>query len=520
MNFHFRVNSNKTVGIGHLIRNLKLAKRVEKEGNNCFFYLDKNFKYLNLLKNFKFFFLYKKKENFKSQIDDANKFLKKIKIKKGYVVVDDSRLCLLWEKKISKKNFKIIAFEDLENKKHFSDFYINGKPKFYNINNFNSKTILKKNCKILVGPKFSIIECKKKKKKYKKKILKILFYMGGGGDFKNLYNIINNLLKENDNIKKKFKIIVVIGPFLINKKLIYSLSYKYRKIQIIRNKYNIDNIIKEADLVVGTAGNIIYETAYYKIPSLFFQISENQINDAQIMEKLGHYFILSKKDMLQSEKVSSLIILMINHYSRIIKFFTKPEIKIDNKGLDRLVNSIKNGKQDNKKFYYNKNKFNSKNYKIEKVKDKNINDYLKARNLLQNVKSSTKKKKISPLDHYIWWLNSKRRTYVLKRNGKKLLYFYDELIDLDGINYSIQGWFISTTECTIKDVFYALSWQKKHLSNKKNIDKSLAIFKKKNKLGKYISKYLGWKPIIKDKKLIADVKGIYKVDDSYLFYFR
>ena len=56
MNFHFRVNASKTVGIGHLVRNLKLAKRLEKEGNNCFFYLDKNFKNLNFLKNSNFFF--------------------------------------------------------------------------------------------------------------------------------------------------------------------------------------------------------------------------------------------------------------------------------------------------------------------------------------------------------------------------------------------------------------------------------------------------------------------------------
>ena len=408
----------------------------------------------------------------------------------------------------------------MENKKHFCDFYVNGKPKFYNINKFNNRNISKKNCKILVGPKFSIIECKKKKKKYKNKIFKILFYMGGGGDFNNLYQIIKKLLKKSNDIKKKIKIIVVIGPFSVNKNLIYSLSYKHKKIQIVKNKYNIDNIIKEADLVVGTAGNIIYETAYYKIPSLFFQISKNQINNVRIMEKLGHYFILSKRDLFQKEKVLSLIIQMINHYSRITKFLANPEIKIDNKGIDRLVNSIYNKNQKNKKILNNSKKPNFTNYKIDKVKDRNINDYLNGRNLSENIQSSASKKKISSLDHYIWWLNSKRTTYILKKNEKKLLYFYDELITLDGLNYSKQGWFISSNDCTIKDVFFALSWQKKHLLNKKNIDKSLGITKKNNKLGKYISKYLGWRPIKKDKDLIAIAKQIYKVDDSYLFYFR
>ena len=51
------------------------------------------------------------------------------------------------------------------------------------------------------------------------------------------------------------------------------------------------------------------------------------------------------------------------------------EIKIDNKGIDRLVNSIYNKNQKNKKILNNSKKPNFTNYKIDKVKDRNINDY-------------------------------------------------------------------------------------------------------------------------------------------------
>ena len=42
--------------------------------------------------------------------------------------------------------------------------------------NFNKKNILKKNCKILLGPKYNIIECKYKKNTKKSRFLKVVFY--------------------------------------------------------------------------------------------------------------------------------------------------------------------------------------------------------------------------------------------------------------------------------------------------------------------------------------------------------
>ena len=61
---------------------------------------------------------------------------------------------------------------------------------------------------------------------------------------------------------------------------------------------------------------------------------------------------------------------------------------------------------------------------------------------------------------------------------------------------------------------------KKEVSKKKNIVKELGVFNKKNIISKYISKYLGWKPIDRNSHLEKIAKQIYKVDRDYLFYSR
>lgn len=505
------------------MRTSKLAKKLKKLGNNCFFYLDNDTKFIKILKTFKVQYLYNQGRHFQNQLIDANLFLDRIKDIKGYVVVDDYRLGALWEKKISKNNYKIIAFDDLENRKHYSDIYINYKPDFHINSNFRRTNIIKKNCKILLGPQFSIIDCRYKKKNKKKNLLKIVFYTGGGGDLKNIYNILNHLLATNHNILKKIKIILVLGPLTANKNLILSLVNNYSKIQLIKDRYNIDDIIAEADLVIGSAGNLVYETSFYKIPSLFFQISKNQINNFLSMEKLGHYFVLPKKALAQKEKISNLIILIIENYSRVLKFSSSPSINVDNKGLGRIIKKITNKKKNKKDFYHFNykiiaNNSNSKNLKIRKVNDKDINHYLFSRNLIKNREVSITKKKISVLDHYIWWLNSKRQSYLLTKQGKKILYFHEEIKNFNNLNYSVQGWFAFADNCSLQDILYALNWQKRLISKRKDIKVSLGIINKKNKIN--FSKYLGWRLLDKNSYLAGIMKKIYKIDNNYLFYSR
>ena len=172
-----------------------------------------------------------------------------------------------------------------------------------------------------------------------------------------------------------------------------------------------------------------------------------------------------------------------------------------------------------KKIKNNKlNKSKLKKISIRKVNDFDINHYLQSRNLLENRKVSTSKKMIDKIDHYIWWLNSNRNSYILLRGEEKILYFYDEIIKYNNKNYSKQGWFVNSKECTLRDILFALVWQKKMISKKQNIYKSFSVVSKKNKIN--LSKYLGWENIKKNSNLENIAKKIIGNSKNNYFYSR
>ncbi len=151
MNFYFRTNYNPEIGIGHYMRCSRLANFFEKKGHRCLIFVDKinnNF----FLKNTKTISLYKSKENYKSELTDSMIFINKIiKLKKGYVIIDDYRIGYSWEKKINNYCKKIISIDDFEKRKHYTDIYINQKTKFLLEEYFDKSIFLKKKTFITIG---------------------------------------------------------------------------------------------------------------------------------------------------------------------------------------------------------------------------------------------------------------------------------------------------------------------------------------------------------------------------------
>jgi hypothetical protein len=135
-----------------------------------------------------------------------------------------------------------------------------------------------------------------------------------------------------------------------------------------------------------------------------------------------------------------------------------------------------------------------------------------------NVNHSLNTQKISTIDHYLWWFKSNRRSYILLKNGKKILYFYEqEIFKILNKSFYISGWFACSNECSIKEILFALNWQR---YQKKHIN-WLSFIKKNNKLSIYMSKYLGWKAMDKNSLVLQKLKSSLKINQKkFIFYER
>ncbi len=514
MNIFFRTNFSNNIGIGHIVRCSRLAEEFERKGYKCFFYLDtlKSYK----LTSFPSFGLYQNKNNF-SETKDAKLFCESTRNKgKGYVVVDDYRLGYRWEKYVSRFHKKIITFDDLNNKIHFSDYIINYNPINYPEIKFRKKLNKKDNSNFLIHPKYSIVSRKEIKKNFtfKKDNFYITFYVGGGGQL-SLFTKILKALANNRKASQNIRYIVVFGKLSRNKKEIINLSKRYKNIKYFDRHNSLYYLIKNSHIFFGTSGTAIFETAYLKTPSILFQMSKNQQTNIFSLENLGHYIFLNRHDLLDKNKIMNLIILIKNNYNRFYQLNKKPTINIDNKGSLRVIKKVLEPK---KLKETNKIKVRIKTgLKIRKVNDKDLNHYLYCRNLKLNRRMSSNSKMISTLDHYIWWYKTKRESYVLLENGKRILYFYDEKINFfTKKKYYLSGWFACDDKCNIRHILFALNWQKKL---RKNIT-WVSFVKKTNLLAIKYSKNLDWRILKRKDKIINLIKKKFKLDDKHFIFYE
>lgn len=476
-----RTNLNKSVGLGHYYRMLRLAKELVLLNKKVLFVIDKPNKEFESTE-FHREYLYKR-SSYKNDKDDSNKIknlIKKFKI--NTVIVDDYRLTNRWEKNIKSKKIKLIVVDDFVFKKHNCDYYINYKLLSDDQKN-QIKKRLSKNTKLLLGPKYSIIN--KNLKPFKNsKILNITFYAGGGGDPRVFLNIIKKLCK-----LKKVKINLIISLNKAKIENFKNLKKKFKNFNIFfKDKY--DEIISKTQIYIGCQGNAIYDNSKNKIISIFYSNSSNQYNEYQKLNLLGHHFIITKKDLKNSNNLVKLINKIVKNL-KVIKneIFSRSE-KIDNHGSKRIaqkISDIKEVKYQHKKIYF------EKKFSINKVNLSDINDYLQSRNQKINTKRMINRKKINVVDHYNWWLSEEfesRDTYKVKSGNKTILYIWHKNILINKKNYYVGGWFISDKSCKISDVYAALKWQLKKTYSKNK--KWIAVINLNNKVVLKLNKVLGF----------------------------
>ena len=482
MNIYFRTNLSEKVGLGHFSRCTRLYNFFLGKGHKCQIFLDKPSKADN-------FFLKSKKLNitylyyksfFKNQKIDAEKFLSETRIP-GFVFVDDYRLDHVWEKKISDRH-KIIVIEDLNDRKHYSNYIINSNPK-YNYQHLYTNLSYYKNTKLLLGTDYAILNSNDKKKKYEKNIT---FYFGGAGKLDFFLKVIKLLLK-----KVKNRINIISGPLSKNKGLTNKFSKKNKQIKIFVNNNNLDNILSNTSLLISSSGMISLEAARYQIPSILFQISDNQTINTKFLEPIGLYFNLQKKHLNNSALITSLIVNILKNYNSVKKMI-KPIKKVDGKGIKRIYELVM---EKNKSTIQKKINTKEKILKtLIKINDKALNSYLNARNLRENIINSNSKKKIDVLNHYNWWLEEKNKEIkVLKKNESELLFIKNQYYKNNNKKYCINGWIKNDIKLNGLDVIWSLKENISEIKKKNKKTIIIGVAKKNNKFANFHTKFLGYK---------------------------
>ena len=159
--------------------------------------------------------------------------------------------------------------------------------------------------------------------------------------------------------------------------------------------------------------------------------------------------------------------------------------------------------------------------KFKKIGDLEINKYLEYRNLNINLQNSISKKKITKIDHYIWWLNNvDRKSYIVKRGNTDLIILYHSIKFLKKKKIIFPGYFVCGNKLSISELLISIKWQNTTM-DKISDDKICAIVVPKNNLfSNAHSKYFNYKMLNEKSKLYAQLKELKSFNKKFNIYTR
>lgn len=502
MKIAFRVNIGKDIGLGHAKRCLSLAYELKQRDIKSTFFFNQINEYIaNHFIDFPFFEM----GQYDDQVSDAQEFLNQINqlnLKFDWVLLDSYLLRKPWEDLIKTAGLRLIVIDDLNKDPHNCDILIDQKFEHEQTDN-RYERLVPTSCLKLLGPQFALLAPEYTQEiQYKirgnQERLRVLFGIGGGGDFSRFQRFIQKALDHKD-----LQISVIIGPFATNFEYLYELETE--GLTLFQNLPTLKDLYINHDLFVGALGTSLYELAATKMPAITFSIAENQYNNLRDLEAYGHYFHLNS---LKDEELFKILPVIENfkmNYDRIMKLRLNAPLKFDHLGCKRIVDCIL--AQENKypinEFWnpeHNRSEpiYTNGDFSLYKINDTNINHYLECRNLPKNSQNMSIQESIPQYEHYRWWLQNSRDSFLLQKNGEDVLYIWHQCKEFESREYLIGGWFVCQENTGFDAAMCALNWQLSFCQKDQPQGKWVAVIKKDNQFVNMLNQYLGFKSIEPD----------------------
>lgn len=333
MNVVFRVDSSATIGTGHVMRCLTLAKQLkQKNANISFICRDLEGNLINFIKDhgFAVYVLQKiringtgtndtfkwYKENWQQDVRETLNIVEAQIRSMDFFIIDHYGLDEKWESKLKPFTKKLIVIDDLANRKHVCDFlldqnlYLNYQERY--------KNLVPPDCKQLLGPNYVLlreefIEASRQKRIRNGEIHNILVFFGGTDPTNETVKVLDALALLDNNIKVN----VVVGSSNKRKDEIQEYCDRYSNFFFHCQVSNMAELMNEADLAIGAGGTTTWERCYLGLPSITIIVADNQIELTDAVSQFGATINLGFSHEVTSDQIFEVVKDLIKHPKKV-----------------------------------------------------------------------------------------------------------------------------------------------------------------------------------------------------------
>jgi len=263
----FRADSSSAIGLGHIMRDLVLAKRFQNaqidfacqklSGNINHQILEAGYRVHTLNSN---------------SIKELISLIKVLHI--DMLIIDNYQLGYKEEKKIKQETKVELLVLDDTYEKHYCDRLLN-----HNISADKKKykDLLPSSCKLQCGTKYTLLRDefyteKKKLKKTNIKRVKTVFIAIGGTDYSNINLDILKIIKK----FKKIKVNLVTSSSNKNLQKLQNYTKKYKNIKLHIDTKKIAKLMRKSDFAIITPSVILNEVYFMQLPFITIKTAKNQ----------------------------------------------------------------------------------------------------------------------------------------------------------------------------------------------------------------------------------------------------
>ena len=358
----FRADASLTIGSGHVMRCLTLAKELRECGIEIHFVcrmLDGHMRETIAENKFNVTMLapLEGSENEpqlpysdwlgENQEYDAKQTLPTVsKIKPDCIIVDHYTLDYKWQSIVKPYTNKIMVIDDLGDRKHECDFLLD---QTFGTSADKYSRLVPEKCQIFTGTEYALlrkefvsIRSSTLSARKETNDLNTILISFGGMDRENL-SLIALKACEESALKPQASIHIVVGASNQNhESLIKFIKNSRHDVKLHVNINNIATLMSEADLAIGAGGTTSWERCALGLPSLVVCVADNQVDVIANLNEVGALKSLGNKKHVSIETIHSAIDMFVDHPQKLKEMQLAAAAICDGNGTKRLVASLQN----------------------------------------------------------------------------------------------------------------------------------------------------------------------------------
>jgi UDP-2,4-diacetamido-2,4,6-trideoxy-beta-L-altropyranose hydrolase len=279
MNILIRADSSSTIGTGHIMRDLVLAKQYRDadiifatqnlEGSINHKIIESGYR-VEILKS--------------NSIDEVDILIKKLKI--DMIIIDHYEIDYRYEKELKYINPKLeIMVLDDTYERHYCDIVLN-----HNIsaNESRYRDLVPNSCELRCGSKYTLIRDEFREEKRRKRVLLAM----GGADHSNINILILRVLNRFPDME--INIITTTANRNLDRLRKYAKDKKWVTLHINSNK--IAKLMRSSDFAITTPSVMLHEIIFMGLPFIAIKTANNQEDIYRYLVDNG-YITLEEMDI-------------------------------------------------------------------------------------------------------------------------------------------------------------------------------------------------------------------------------